>query len=97
MVFEFERDCDARKWLCRNLGWEAATERMLDAGSIEAHEWPGNFSTAQERMLWSMYNSVMGAPPSSPHITSCQSVSQSVISSFPAIKSTVSGCLVPPN
>ncbi|KAK9909832.1 hypothetical protein WJX75_008162 [Coccomyxa subellipsoidea] len=44
----------------RNLGWEAATERMLDAGSIEAHEWPGNFSTAQERMLWSMYNSVMG-------------------------------------
>jgi len=48
--------------VCRNLGWEAATERMLDAGSIEAHEWPGNLSTTQERMLWSMYNTVMGAP-----------------------------------
>lgn len=35
---------------------------MLDAGSIEAHEWPGNLSTTQERMLWSMYNTVMGAP-----------------------------------
>ncbi|CAL8467905.1 g7443 [Coccomyxa elongata] len=47
----------------RNLGWEAATERMLDAGCIEAHEWPSSIATAQERMLWSMYNSVMGMEP----------------------------------
>ena len=36
---------------------------MLDAGCIEAHEWPSSIATAQERMLWSMYNSVMGAAP----------------------------------
>ena len=45
---------------CRELGWEAATERMLDAGSIGAHEWPGPLSTAQEAMAWSLYNSVTG-------------------------------------
>ncbi len=44
----------------RELGWEAATERMLDAGSIGAHEWPGPISTAQEGMAWSLYNSVTG-------------------------------------
>ena len=45
---------------CRELGWEAATERMLDAGSIGATEWPGPISTAQEAMAWSLYNSVTG-------------------------------------
>ena len=45
---------------CRELGWEAATERMLDAGSIAANEWPGPISTAQEAMAWSLYNSVTG-------------------------------------
>jgi hypothetical protein len=45
---------------CRELGWEAATERMLDAGSIGAHEWPGPLSTAQEAMAWTLYNSVTG-------------------------------------
>lgn len=45
---------------CRGLGWEAATERMLDAGTIHANEWPGAFSTAQEAMLWSVYNSFIG-------------------------------------
>ena len=52
---------DARPGLCRELGWEAATERMLDAGTIRAGEWPGPFSTAQEAMLWSVYNSFIGA------------------------------------
>ena len=46
--------------LGRELGWEAATERMLDAGSIGANEWPGPISTAQEAMAWSLYNSVTG-------------------------------------
>ena len=53
---------------CRELGWEAATERMLDAGYIGAKEWPGPISTAQEAMAWSLYNSVTGVA-SHPHGT----------------------------
>ncbi len=51
-----------RSVLCRELGWGAATERMLTAGTIGANEWPGPISTAQEAMAWSLYNSVTGAP-----------------------------------
>ena len=50
----------------RELGWEAATERMLDAGTIRANEWPGPLATAQESVLWSMYNFALGA-----HALSC--------------------------
>ena len=46
----------------RELGWEAATERMLDAGMIRANEWPGPIATAQESVLWSMYNFALGWP-----------------------------------
>ena len=52
---------EIRSVLCRELGWEAATERMLTAGTIGAKEWPGPISTAQEAMAWSLYNSVTGA------------------------------------
>ena len=52
----------------RELGWEAATERMLDAGTIRASEWPGPLASAQESVLWSMYNFALGTYPLFPSV-----------------------------
>ena len=45
----------------RRLGWEAATERCLDAASIGEDEWPTRMSAAQESLLWGTYNTFTGA------------------------------------
>ncbi|KAK9845807.1 hypothetical protein WJX81_002889 [Elliptochloris bilobata] len=47
----------------RRLGWEAATERCLDAASIGEHEWPTRLSGAQEALLWGTYNTFTGLEP----------------------------------
>ena len=52
--------CDRCDWR-RRLGWEAATERCLDAGSIGEDEWPTRLSAAQEAVLWGTYNTFTGA------------------------------------
>jgi digalactosyldiacylglycerol synthase len=39
----------------RNLSWAAATERLMSAASIAAHEWPGVLSQAWDDCLWVPY------------------------------------------
>jgi hypothetical protein len=44
----------------RRLGWEAATERCLDAASIGESEWPTSRTAAQDSLLWGTYNMFTG-------------------------------------
>lgn len=42
------------------LTWEAATQRLLDVGSIAAEEWPRGADAATDTLTWHMYRSVAG-------------------------------------
>jgi len=44
----------------RKLGWEAATERLLDVGSMAADEWPTAMEQRYAYTLWRMFRSVVG-------------------------------------
>ena len=45
---------------CRELSWEAATERMLDAAELQAGDWPKAASKVAEATLFSAYNAALG-------------------------------------
>ena len=45
---------------CRKLGWEAATERLLDVGSMAADEWPSAMEQRYAYTLWRMFRSLVG-------------------------------------
>ena len=44
----------------RELSWEAATERMLDAAELQPGEWPNAASKVAEATLFSAYNAALG-------------------------------------
>jgi hypothetical protein len=44
----------------RKLSWEAATERLLDVGSIGEDEWPSAAEKRYTAALWRFYRSVVG-------------------------------------
>lgn len=44
----------------RDLGWEAATERLLEAAEVPAREWPSSVATAGNAALWSVWNTITG-------------------------------------
>lgn len=44
----------------RELSWEAATERMLDAAELRPEDWPKAASKVAEGTLFSMYNAALG-------------------------------------
>lgn len=46
--------------MCRKLSWEAATERLLDVGSIKADEWPSAAERRYTAALWRMFRSIVG-------------------------------------
>ena len=45
---------------CRELSWEAATERMLDAAELRPEDWPKAASKVAEATLFSAYNAALG-------------------------------------
>ncbi|KAL3142245.1 hypothetical protein ABBQ38_002589 [Trebouxia sp. C0009 RCD-2024] len=47
----------------RELSWEAATERMLDAAELQAGDWPKAASKVAEATLFSAYNAALGLEP----------------------------------
>ena len=57
---------------------------MLDAGTIRANEWPGPLATAQESVLWSMYNFALGAPPWIPAYRASCLVRLALLHTFPS-------------
>lgn len=44
----------------RELSWEAATERMLDAAELRPEDWPRAASKLAEATLFSAYNAALG-------------------------------------
>ena len=44
----------------RELSWEAATERMLDAAELRPEDWPRAASKVAEATLFSAYNAALG-------------------------------------
>lgn len=44
----------------RELSWEAATERMLDAAELRSGDWPKAASKVAEATLFSAYNAALG-------------------------------------
>ena len=47
---------------CRELGWEAATDRMLHAAELGPGDWPTAASKVAEATLFSAYNAALGIP-----------------------------------
>ena len=47
---------------CRELSWEAATERMLDAAEIGPGDWPKAATKVAEATLFFAYNAALGMP-----------------------------------
>ena len=45
---------------CRELSWEAATERMLGAAEMGPRDWPKAASKVAEATLFSAYNAALG-------------------------------------
>lgn len=45
---------------CRELSWEAATERMLGAAEMGPNDWPKAVSKVAEATLFSAYNAALG-------------------------------------
>ena len=45
---------------CRELSWEAATERMLGAAEMGPNDWPKAASKVAEATLFSAYNAALG-------------------------------------
>ncbi len=45
---------------CRKLSWEAATDRLLEVGSISKDEWPSAAEQRYTATLWRMYRSIVG-------------------------------------
>jgi len=43
------------------LTWEAATERLLEVGSIKEDEWPAAAERRYTATLWRMWRSLVGA------------------------------------
>lgn len=48
----------------RELSWEAATERMLDAAEMGPGDWPKAATKVAEATLFSAYNAALGTPGS---------------------------------
>ena len=44
----------------RQLSWEAATERMLDAAEMGPNDWPKTATKVAESTLFSAYNAALG-------------------------------------
>ena len=54
------------KALCffsRQLGWEAATERFIEAAEIKPQQWPSLPAEIAEGTLWGIYKTLTGATP----------------------------------
>jgi len=51
----------------RELGWEAATERFLEAAEIGPKEWPGLATELLEGILWGVYKTFTGQSLPPPH------------------------------
>lgn len=47
----------------RELSWEAATERMIDAAELGPNDWPKAASKVAEATLFSAYNTALGLEP----------------------------------
>ena len=54
--------CDSKLYCCRELSWEAATERMLDAAEMGPGDWPKAATKVAEATLFSAYNAALGMP-----------------------------------
>ena len=52
---------------CRELSWEAATERMMDAAELGPNDWPKTASKVAEATLFSAYNTALGELRTSLH------------------------------
>ena len=57
----------AKQWSCkrRSLGWESATERLLDAAEMQESDWPSNSllsktAGAPRAVLWTVWNFLLG-------------------------------------
>jgi len=57
---------------CRELSWEAATERMLDAAEMGPGDWPKAATKVAEATLFSAYNAALGTPCSWAVVLLCQ-------------------------
>eukprot|EP00884_Botryococcus_braunii_P010407 jgi/Botrbrau1/19368/Bobra.0338s0003.1 len=44
----------------KRLTWHAATKRLIQASKIKEDEWPHPISSAQEAILWRLYNTIIG-------------------------------------
>ncbi len=62
----------SRLYCCRELSWEAATERMLDAAEMGPGDWPKAATKVAEATLFSAYNAALGTPCSWAVVLLCQ-------------------------
>lgn len=51
---------DASDLICRQLGWEAATERFIEAAEIKPQQWPSLPAELAEGTLWGIYRTFTG-------------------------------------
>lgn len=54
--------------MCRQLGWEAATERFIEAAEIKPQQWPSLPAEIVEGTLWGIYRTFTGTLSSHLHM-----------------------------